>query len=312
MTNGKIIIKHNGLVILRDNDISLVSDTPYLSVADGALEEILDSKTNAYTYNDNVKCDSDEEKQKEWKKIQRVFSSIESNTTKTEQYITMLRKAQSKKDLRKIFYDIMQNIFLADRKVISELYAKYPDLVLSIMSKSIVQSFVKNRINKLIPSKIIKYEVRKIDGESLEQLMKKILNIDLSEQSTNGVDKLLAKSLNDELDTSYKRLSSSCFECANGYVANCEKIADYPRKKDISEYPFVTDGFQVYVNDELDKFIVMKCKNYKKAYQRASLTPQQVGRLNLAKKLMETLYFDAKDLDEAREIGARNKSLGYH
>ncbi len=315
MEKGKIVIKHHGLVILRDNQVKLVSETPYLSVADGGLEGIIDNDQVTYVYNDSVKSiEKDQEHSEEksnWKKIENAFANMDLNYERIIKLIRKLRQANNKKDLVKIYEEVLQGFYMETRKLVEAAYNEHPDLILSMMAKGIVTGYVKSQIKRTNPSKIIVLQTRKSKGEDLRKLMEDSLELDFSEESTNGVDKVLAKSYSDSLDEAYQRLGSECFNCANGYVANCEKMADYPRKKDIAEYPFITDGFQVYVNDELDKFIVTRCSNFKKASQKVYLTPQQMENVQAAKTLIELLYYDVDTIAESREIEARNKSLGY-
>ena len=315
MNKGNIVIKHHGLVILRDNQVKLVSETPYLSVADGGLEGIIDNEQVTYTYNESVKSiendNEQSEEQSNWKKIENAFNNMDLNYERIIKLIRELRQANSKKELVKIYQEVLHGLHMETRKAIEAAYQEYPELILSMMAKGIVTGYVKSQIKRTNPGKTIVLQNRKCRGEELEEIMKDALELDFSEESTNGVDKLLAKSFNDYLDIAYQRLSSECFDCANGYVKNCEKMADYPEKKDISEYPFITDGFQVYINDELDRFIVTRCNNFKKASQKKYLTPQQVESVQAAKALIELLYYDVDTLAEAREIKARNKSLGY-
>ena len=81
MKKENIVIKHHGLVILRENQVKLVSDTPYLSVADGSLEGIIDNKHITNTYNENIKTLSknDTEKKQKWDSIEESFAAIGMN-----------------------------------------------------------------------------------------------------------------------------------------------------------------------------------------------------------------------------------------
>ena len=316
MKKGKIVIKHHGIIILRDNQVRLVSSTPYLSVADGGLEGIIDNEKVTNMYNENVKSlmnESDyDDKDIHWKKVEKSFADMNLNYERILRLIRELRGANSTKDLDRIYQIVLSGLNIQSRNEVEKAYKVYPELVLSMMAKGIIKGYANSQMKRTNPSKIIVLQNRKIKGEDLYDIMQDAFELDLTEKSTNGVDKVLEKSFSDELDKAYQRISSSCFDCANGYVSCCEKMADYPVKKDISEYPFITDGFQVYVNNELDKFIVTRCHNFKKASQKVYLTPFQQGRIKNAKALIELLYRDVETLAEAREIEDRNKSLGYH
>lgn len=312
MEKGKVVIKRHGLVILRDNDVTLVSKTPYLSVADGALDHVLDNEQVTHTYNEHVAAELEDVSVKEkWKEVEGVFGSLGIYNGQLKTLLEELRMAKSMHDLESVYHKVLSSLSLFDKKTIIELHKSYPELVLSIMAKTITQNYVKGQLRRSVPSKVISLENRKAQGEPLEIIVEDVLDLDFNMNSTNGMDLLIEKSFSDELDRVYKGLGSSCWDCANGYVGSCEKIADYPEKKDIGEYPFITDGFQWYVNDELEKFSVIRCSNYKKASNSTSLTEVKRSKIREAKELIHLLYRDVSSLSEAIEIDNRNKTLGY-
>ena len=73
----KVVIKRHGLVILRENQVSLVSHTPYLSVADGALNQVLDNEKVTHTYNEHVA--SELKVTVKCAKVEEVFHSFASD-----------------------------------------------------------------------------------------------------------------------------------------------------------------------------------------------------------------------------------------
>lgn len=319
MEKGKVVIKRHGLVILRDNDVTLVSKTPYLSVADGALDQVLDNEQVTHTYNDHVAAELDDVSVKDqWKEVEVIFNSLGTNNELLKTLLEQLRMVKSMHDLESIYHKVLSSLSLVDKRTIIELHKSYPELVLSIMAKTITQNYVKGQLRRFIPSKIIYLENRKAQGESLEIIMEDVLDLDFNKKIMNGMDLLIEKSLSDELDRLYKTLGSSCWDCANGYVGSCEKIADYPEKKDIGEYPFITDGFQWYVNDELERFSVIRCSNYEKASKSIPLSERgrkraEINKIRIreAKELIHLLYRDVDTLGEAIEIDNKNKALGY-
>lgn len=85
--------------------------------------------------------------------------------------------------------------------------------------------------------------------------------------------------------------------CANGYASKCKKIED-KIKKEINEYDFITDGYQI-INDEgqVETLVVTKCDNYvneKEARKKTSIAE----KIKLRNALMMA-YFDETSIEEA-------------
>lgn len=316
MENGKLVIKHHGIELVRENKVALVSKTPYIDSSDGCLEELLDSKTVKDLYDSAITYENDSIKES-LNQIEKEFSYLRKNYELVVKLIENLRKATSKEELENIYQETLIGMDIEARQAVEEVYAKYPNLVLSVMSKAIVNNFVKINLARTIsPSKIRIYEVRKESNEPIEEIMSEALQMDFTEKAPNGVDNLITKSFIDHLLYEYLKMESQCFDCKNGYVGRCEKITDYPNKKDITKYPFITDGFQWYVRDDLDgddlyRFCIAKCDNFEKA-PKISQTLTEFQKTQAAKLLIHLLYWDATTLEEAESIEKHNKILGYH
>ena len=94
-------------------------------------------------------------------------------------------------------------------------------------------------------------------------------------------------------------IKNPCFECTNGYVTKCPKMADEV-KKNISKYDFITDGYQIYNEDgEVDIFAISKCSNFVRQEKNKPTTKEEIARLRYLKESIKILYFDAVDIDEA-------------
>lgn len=312
MQSGKLVIKHHGIEVLRENKVALVSKSSYIDSSDNCLENILDHEMIKRVYQELISDESNDSLIEDLKIVEKDFSRIDTNFELAVKLIEKIRAAESKEDLKEIYNTILLGINIISRQEIGKVYKKYPDLVLSIMAKSIVNGYVKSKLRRSVPSKIRNLEVRKAsNNESIEEIMGDALNIDFTEKASNGIDTLITNSFSDQLDEAYLRIGSQCFDCTNGYVGRCEKISDYPTKKDITDYPFITDGFQWYINDNLDEFIVIRCNDFKKA-PKVSMTPEQVKKVKGAKLLMRLLYWDVGTQQEAEEIEENNKAFGYH
>ena len=56
-----------------------------------------------------------------------------------------------------------------------------------------------------------------------------------------------------------------CFKCANAYPDKCQKVCDIGKNKFICKYDFVTDGFQIFLDNNYSnykKLIITKCDNF--------------------------------------------------
>lgn len=52
-----------------------------------------------------------------------------------------------------------------------------------------------------------------------------------------------------------------CWDCSNGFVNKCQKIADQ-EKEEIGSYDFIINGYQLIIFNRLEKFIITKCQNF--------------------------------------------------
>lgn len=311
MQSGKLVIKHHGIELIRENKVTLVSKTPYIDSSDGCLEELLDSNAIEDSYNNAMKDNKDTSIKKSLKTIGKAFAYLEKNFELVAKLIEQLRNATSKKDLEKIYQEILVGMKIGDRKTVETVYAKYPDLILSIMAKEIVNYFIKTQLTREKSLDKIKiYEVRMESNEPIEEIMSDALKMDFTEKASNGIDNLITKSFTDQLLEEYLRMGSKCFDCSNGYIGRCEKISDYPTKKDIIEYPFITDGFQWYIRDDLAKFNVIKCDNFRVA-PKTTRTLAEYEHAKATMLLIRLLYWDAVTQEEATEKENRSKIFGY-
>ncbi len=99
-----------------------------------------------------------------------------------------------------------------------------------------------------------------------------------------------------------KKIKESCHmcsECTNARANRCSKIADI-YKKCISAYDYISDGYQIYdENDDTAALIVSKCNNFEKE-KETSRTPEQLKRFcELTKGLYA--YFYGEEPDENDE-----------
>ena len=99
------------------------------------------------------------------------------------------------------------------------------------------------------------------------------------------------------------KLNHLCPKCDNCYAAKCSKVLD-DVKMPIDSYDFISDGIQVYDNnDEMKTFYVTKCDNYVKDHVRnKATTREEIERLNKLKESIKILFFNAENIEEADQI----------
>jgi hypothetical protein len=90
--------------------------------------------------------------------------------------------------------------------------------------------------------------------------------------SDSDINKIVNSYAGDFLETK----SHLCWqECKNCSPSKCTKIFD-SEKKNISEYPYIEEGFQVTDSEGgIRRFFVSKCKNYEPIIKKAKILKQR-------------------------------------
>lgn len=127
---------------------------------------------------------------------------------------------------------------------------------------------------------------------------------------SNRFVKIYEKSSGNIIETDYSSLrkntldrshSHLCFDCENCSPAKCLKVFDV-KKRNISNYDFISDGYQIIdKNGEIDSFVVSNCNNFK-LEKRQELTIEKKVELKQKRREFVMAYFGASDMDEALEI----------
>ena len=128
--------------------------------------------------------------------------------------------------------------------------------------------------------------VKKINGD----ISYKKLDLEKTNNNLNFVEEMRG----------FKHLCSCCDNCN---PKTCLKIFDL-KKRIISEYDFITTGYQVYnSNGEVEKMYVAKCDQYVKYPTRKKIkTAEEIEKLKLLKESLKVLYFNAENIEEADNI----------
>ena len=117
-------------------------------------------------------------------------------------------------------------------------------------------------------------------------------------KENNETKKVIVTSMK-ELSKLCSKKPHLCMNCSNADAINCEKIKrPFPRKLEISKYPFIKEGYQIRNEYSLEKFIVSECDNYKK-FSKKKWTEEE--RNPLTENLI-TSYFGVDTPEEARDI----------
>ena len=117
--------------------------------------------------------------------------------------------------------------------------------------------------------------------------IKKNGTIEIIDYSSEAIEKL-----------DKKRIHKCGESCINACPSKCEKIRDY-EKKDIEEYPFITEGYQAFGDDEkIIQFAVFECKNYQKAEDKIKTIEEKIKLINIRNSLILN-YVEASTPEEA-------------
>lgn len=184
-----------------------------------------------------------------------------------------IQEAKTKKDFSNIKNNFIKFYFESDPN--PENIIKYRELLkdqkalpVSIAIKEIIQKHIYNKLNKIDRGtdyiNIAKIEDAKFEGTEISKLFE-MAGIEYKRNTKiPELQTLIEKSFLDIVDiVFYKKVTNRCFDCKYGHPDTCIKIEDMP-KKHISEYPFIEIGQQLVNNGEIEKFIITKCKKYKK------------------------------------------------
>ena len=112
-----------------------------------------------------------------------------------------------------------------------------------------------------------------------------------------------------ELIKAIKAINNKCADCSNCYADKCPKVA-YD-KKDIRDYDFITDGYQV-INGELENLAVIKCANFTQDQERRPRTKEEIIGQSELRKGLSMSYFGTdtyREAEEMRWFGFKNGTL---
>ena len=217
----------------------------------------------------------------------------------------MLKRVKTKEDL----YFIMSYIKGLETnemhlRRLKDFYNYNSNLVLSIMTKEILKSYVEMQISKINKDNKEVIEQDLNNGKDLYEILTGLDNNYDKVKTNNGIIELTLRIFNDELEQKLEEKSGMlCWSCSNGYVDKCSKIKDL-KKKSIEEYPFIISGYQVIKNEEIEKFFITDCKKYRKASNNNQMSKEE---LRQAKAKLAALFYGTETLEEGLEMQEKKK-----
>lgn len=175
------------------------------------------------------------------------------------------------------------------------------DLVISVLIKSVTKMYYNDKLSLCTLEKINLLETLKVKDVSIETIMNEI-GCPYGKEKNNGFKNFSSKILLNLIDEKYdaSQFHLCYLNCKNATTLLCPKIADR-RKKYISSYDFIIDGYQIVNNNDIEVFVVSNCLKYEEQHEKKFNIEQQ-RRINEIVKSIKMHYFDAETIEEANAI----------
>ena len=144
-------------------------------------------------------------------------------------------------------------------------------LFTSTFIKSIVKAHYNDKIAVLSNSDFNTVLDNRIVDNDYENLMRSVLPEEADKVLSSDLHNLCLRAFVTAIDDRYyNKEDHMCWiPCINADPVGCQKVRDsWDHKKTIDQYPFITEGYQIYKDGELDKFYVIDCKNHIKSKKK--------------------------------------------
>lgn len=246
---GTLIIKEQGLITSRFPRIKHIHSAPYLTDQEKCFKNLISKPTTEKWHQSDIK-----ETEGIIKKIFRKDLDIAS-------LYHQLQHLQTKKQLNNLYQFIIEN---CNHQQDKEILTKNPSLTLSIVIKKIVILYFCQKLLALPLKRTEELEREIINGTSPETLLYMIEGQTSPIAQQNGINDLSKKVVIDTINVIHdSKQPHLCWNhCQNGYPHKCSKIKDR-EKKDIIQYPFIQDGYQIKDKEgKVLQFVITKCQNY--------------------------------------------------
>lgn len=300
----EMLLKENGVVtkLVRNQ---YISSTSYMEKDENIFKTIINQKNLEDTPINII--------EKIRKDVSRSITQIKNdNPSSISDIYMMIKNVKNKESLIKVLDLLITRYRVVNSKDIKNYISDYFDIFASIFIKKLMIAYYTNLIASLSKDKIEELYTLKIKNVSSKELLR-IIDEPLSVSKNKSLNKMAEKVLLYSIDTVYDSTRKHlCWEnCKNCSPIECQKIADQFKQR-IDNYDFITDGYQILDSTgNVDTFVVTDCKNYKYQKNRV-LTIEEKKRAQKIKIGLETSFFDATTLTEARkteELWLKNKQL---
>ena len=246
---------------------------------------------NKYIDYKKVKEQVKDAKNREFLKRLNGFTNV-VQTTYPEQVIVpamdKLKRVKDKEELYKIINNFIDSVNRYNNKekgneyrltceIIRESLDKNPDLTICALIKHIVRLYYSSLLTNTSNAEINKMETCKIENYEDEEILDKLMeyedekNIDSDKAFYTYRKRVFNNLLSARFDNYRHHECGSVKACNMEQFKRCEKVHRDINKVDITQFPCVKKGIQVYTQNYegklvLDKFIVEKC-DYKRSHE---------------------------------------------
>ena len=250
MSKYTIVKKDNNGIIVGDISFGLTK-IPYLDKSELFLnDDLLIRRRKEKISKENVMlCNNS---------IEKIINGMSILTT--EKYFEKLFEIKSFSELD-FDIDRIMNMESRTRNMNKKLFT-------SIFIKKIVKNHYLNNVYKLSESTFNVLLDNRIVRDDYDEIMREVLPEEADKVLSSDLKNLCLKSFVSAIDDRYySKEEHMCWTpCVNADPISCLKIRNpWDDKKLISEYPFITEGFQIFKDGELDRFYVIKCNNHVKS-----------------------------------------------
>lgn len=239
------------------------------------------------------------------------FLNTESGITSIRKAMNYIKNATCSDDLENVSSIIINEAIRnksIDNKVaenIKSFFEYDPLFVSSVITKSVITEYCSDLVDQMSKKDIINLEVEKVAGNinDGDALLSVDPNFDITSMG-NGVFNLTKNIFNAKLDKEFdKNQEVLCWDCSNGYVSKCSKIADVGFGS-IEDYDFITEGTQVLQGNKVKSFSVTRCQNFELCDGKPKLSKEEFKK---AKESLMLYFYDTDDIDIARKRRSARK-----
>lgn len=300
MKKEKILSKKDGVLKEYERSI-LLSNKTYLDEDEKCFKDILgsieknDNKTVLMVSRDVSKIITYILNRHHNKDIKEVFEVIKNAKNKDD----LITACNVLKDAYiKIYKENNEEIQANAIPFFNKDLEKFPNLTISTLIKKIVIRYYENALLENKEKCVLLYE-EKSNGAKIDDLLESFEG-KMDKNAVNcGIQELSKKAFNDKLNQIYDFcMMHMCWnDCKNASPLKCRKFLY--KWEPINKYEEISSGYQIIKGRKIETFIVLECDNYVKDM---GPTKEEKENGEIAKAALKTIYYDAIDENEEKEI----------